>query len=174
LVSGDAIFVFAGTLAERPLEAADLYHAGRAPRIVLTRAQEEPAADVVRGRGIAIPDTFDVTRRLLVDLGVPENAIVAPRRIHDNTAEEAATLRELAVKQGWRTVIAVSSKYHLRRVALASRRALRDHPGIRVVVHPTRYDLSVPERWWTRRSDIRAVASEVPKLVAYALGFGAG
>jgi hypothetical protein len=37
----------------------------------------------------------------------------------------------------------------------------------------SRYDQSTPERWWRRRSDIRWLLSEVPKLGAYALGLGA-
>jgi uncharacterized SAM-binding protein YcdF (DUF218 family) len=172
LAPADAIFVFAGTLAERPLEAVDLYEEGRAPLMVITRAQEEDAVERVRGRGIALPSTFDIIARMLVDLGVPERAILAPHRVHDNTAEEAQTLSELAATHRWRRVIVVSSKYHLRRVSLASRRALGNRP-VEIVVRGSRYDPSVPERWWTRRRDIRTVASEVPKLIAYALGIGA-
>jgi hypothetical protein len=40
-------------------------------------------------------------------------------------------------------------------------------------MHGSRYDLSTPERWWTRRADIRWLLSEIPKLVAYRLGLGA-
>lgn len=171
LVPADAIFVLAGTLAERPLEAVDLFRAGYAPRIVITRATDEQAADEIARRGITIPTTFDLTSDLLRQLDVPREALVTPARIHDNTAEEAQTLRELATTHGWHRVIVVSSRYHLRRVSVAFRRALRG-TGVDIAVRPSRYDPSQPERWWSRRSDIRWVASELPKLIAYRLGFG--
>jgi uncharacterized SAM-binding protein YcdF (DUF218 family) len=43
LEHADAIFVFAGTRAERPLEAFDLWKEGYAPRVVVTRAVAEQA-----------------------------------------------------------------------------------------------------------------------------------
>ena len=171
LVRADAIFVLAGTLIERPLEAADLYSAGYAPRIVVTRATAEEATGAVEERGVRVPTTLDLTRDILLQLDIPEEALITPERIHDNTGEEAQTLRALALQHGWRRVIVVSSTYHLRRVALACRRALRG-TGVEIVLRGSRYDPSQPDRWWSRRSDIRWVASEVPKVVAYALGFG--
>jgi uncharacterized SAM-binding protein YcdF (DUF218 family) len=172
LARADAIFVFAGTRVERPLEAADLYLAGYAQNIVLTRAAAEQAAtELARQRGIELPSELDAAQAVLLGVGVPSRALIVPARIHDNTGEEAATLRELALARGWRRVIVVSSKYHLRRVALASRRAVRG-TDVQIIVRGTRYDPSRPERWWRRRADVRWLASEVPKLAAYALGIG--
>lgn len=171
LARADAIFVLAGTLIERPLEAADLHGAGYAPRIVVTRATAERATVQVEKRGIRVPTTFDLTKDLLLQLEIPEDALITPERIHDNTAEEARTLRALASQHGWRRVIVVSSKYHLRRASLACRHALRG-TGVEIVMRGSRYDPSEPGRWWSRRRDIRWVASEVPKLIAYGVGFG--
>lgn len=171
LTGADAIFVFAGTRIERPLEAADLFREGYAKRIVVTRATAEQATFDIEKLGIRVPTDFDLTKDVLLQLNVPEDALVAPERIHDNTGEEARTLRELAVAHRWRRVIVVTSKYHLRRVALACRRALRG-TGVEIVARGSRYDASTPERWWARRNDIRWVVSEVPKLVLYGLGFG--
>lgn len=171
LEKADAIFIFAGTLAERPLEAGDLFREGYAPRIVVTRATRDQATFQLEKRGVRIPTDDDLSREVLLQLGVPADALIIPTFVHDNTAEEARTLRELALKYKWRRVILVSSKYHLRRVSLATRRALRG-TDVETVVRGSRYDESVPDRWWTRRRDIRWVASEVPKLVAYTLGFG--
>jgi uncharacterized SAM-binding protein YcdF (DUF218 family) len=172
LATADAIFVFAGTRVERPLEAADLYLAGYAPSIVITRAAaEQGAVALARTRGVDVPTEFDAAHTLLLGLGAPPDAVITPARAHDNTGEEARTLRELARARGWRRVIVVSSTYHLRRVALATRRALRG-TDVEVIIRGTRYDPSEPERWWRHRADIRWLASEVPKLAAYALGIG--
>ena len=171
LQKADALFVFAGTLAERPLEAADLYREGYAPRIVVTRSTLEQATFQLEKRGVRVPTEYDLSKEILLRLDVPASVLVTPSFVHDNTAEEARTLRELAVAHKWRRVILVSSKYHLRRLTLAARRTLRG-TGVEVMARGSRYDDAVPERWWTRRSDIRWVASEVPKLAAYAVGFG--
>ena len=171
LVRADAIFVFAGSQAERPLEAADLFQAGYAPVIVLTRPTEEPAVELLVKRGIVLPTRFSVMRQVLARLGIPDAAVVVPERLHDNTAQEAETLRALALARGWRRVILVSSKYHLRRVGMASRRALRG-TSIEIVLHASRYDPATPARWWRHRSDLRQILWEVPKVIGYAAGVG--
>jgi uncharacterized SAM-binding protein YcdF (DUF218 family) len=172
LVRADAILVLAGSDIERPLEAADLYHTGYAARIVLTRETVEPAMALLQQRGITPPFEVEWQRSVLMQLGVEADAVIIPPRVHDNTAQEAQTLRELAAQHGWRRVIVVSSRYHLRRAGLAFRRELRES-GVTIVMHGTRYDRANPERWWSRRADIRWLLSEVPKLVAYRLGLGA-
>ena len=173
IAKADAIFVLAGTRMMRPLEAADLYLEGYAPRLVMTRdLQEEGAFDHIAGRGYPFAPDAERARDVFVSMGIPRDAILIPDRIHDNTAAEAITLRELAAQYGWRRVIVVTSKYHLRRAAFAVRRELRG-TDVDVTMRASRYDPMRPERWWTRRAEIRWVASELPKLVAYALGFGA-
>lgn len=171
LTKADAIFVFAGSRATRPLEAIDLYKEGYAPLIVLTRDQEEPALAVLAARGISLPTRFSMSRDILRQLEVPDSAVVTPDRVHDNTAQEASTLAALAASRSWRRVILVSSKYHMRRVGLASRRALRGS-GVEVVRRPSRYDPATPDRWWRRRSDLREMLWEIPKLIGYAVGVG--
>lgn len=171
LTKADAILVLGGTLADRPLEAADLFKQGYAPRIVLTRGPDEDAVARLRGLGIEIETQFDQNQEILKQLGVPEQALIVPDRIHDNTADEAQTLRALVDRHRWRSVIVVTSTYHLRRSGLAMRRALRG-TATRVVLRGSRYDDARPDEWWKRRRDIRWVASELPKLLAYAVGLG--
>lgn len=172
LQKADAIFVFAGTLVERPLEAADLYREGYAPKIVITRAVAEQAFFSLIGRGVRFPSDADLNRDVLREVGVPDSAIIEPDKIHDNTAEEVVTLHELVARYHWHRVILVSSKYHLRRIQFATWREFRG-ADIQLLLRGSRYDPSTPDRWWQRRSDIRWVLEEVPKLVAYVLGLGA-
>ena len=168
----DAIYVLAGTEMTRPLEGADLYLEGYAPVLVMTRETLEPALRVLRGRGPEISSDVERAHDAFVQLGIPREAVIVPDRIHDSTAAEAITLRELAAKNGWHRVIVVTSRLHLRRAGFAMRRELRG-TGVAVVMHASRYDDATPQRWWTSRGDIRNVIQEVPKLVAYVLGLGA-
>jgi uncharacterized SAM-binding protein YcdF (DUF218 family) len=168
----DAILVLAGTRVERPLEAADLYLAGYAPRVLVTRSRQERLAyDAARARGITLPDEFDSETETLTRAGVPPAALVTLDRTHDSTGEESRTLRDVALRQHWSRVIVVTSKYHLRRARLACRRALAG-TSVEIVMRGSRYDPSEPEHWWRHRGDIRWLASEVPKLILYASGAG--
>ena len=170
LARADVIFVFAGTIAERAMEASELYKEGYAPRIVVTRGPRTAAVYRLEELGIDVASETDLNRDVLLQLGVPLEALLLPPELHDNTAEEARTLRALADRHGWRRIIIVSSKYHLRRAGLAVRRALRG-TGVQVIRRGTRFDASTPDTWWNRRADIRWIVSETPKLLAYALGF---
>jgi uncharacterized SAM-binding protein YcdF (DUF218 family) len=172
LRKGDAIFVLAGSHMDRQLEAADLYLAGYGPRIVLSRQVREQGETALAARGVAIPEDVERVREVLIQLGIPQEAIVIPLRVHNSTAAEAITLRELSAAHGWRRLIVVSSKYHLRRAGFAIRRELRGS-GIDVLMRATRYDTATPERWWQDRTDMREVVPEALKLVAYLLGLGA-
>lgn len=171
LAHGDAIFVLAGARVERWLEAVDLYRAGWAPRILLSRGLHEPAYARLKQMGVDFPEDADLIRSAMLQLAVPPGAIdVIPQWV-DNTAQEAAAAHRAAAAAGWTRLIVVTSKYHSRRTAYAFAREFRGTP-IQVTIRCSRYDAAVPERWWTTRQDVRYVTSELQKLAAYRLGLG--
>lgn len=172
LQKADAIVVLAGSRMSRQLEAADLYLAGYAPRIVLSREISDPAELALAARGVPVPDTIHRVRAVFDQLRIPHEAVVVPPGVHNSTAAEAVTLRELSAAHGWRRLIVVSSKYHLRRARFSFRREL-EGTGVDVLMRGTRYDPSDPERWWRHRADLRDAGPEAVKLVAYVLGLGA-
>ena len=172
LSKGDAIFVLSGTQMTRALEGADLYLKGYAPRLVLSREYLEPAFAIIERRGAPLSSQVERSRDVLIRLGVPPAALILPERLHGSTADEAITLRNLAQANRWRTVIVVSSKYHLRRAGFAMRRELSG-TGVQVLMRGSRYDDARPERWWMQRADLRDMLSELPKFAAYVLGLGA-
>ena len=172
LQPADAIFVLSGTSMSRPLEAVDLYMAGYAPSIVLTRDQQPIGMPALAARGVLFVTDATRTLGVLLQLGIPDDAIIIPDRIHGNTATEAITLREMAARESWSRVIVVSSRYHLRRAAFALRRELRG-TDVQILMRGTRYEDFEPYQWWRRRRDIRPIVEELPRLAAYVLGLGA-
>ncbi|MDA1185951.1 MAG: YdcF family protein [Acidobacteria bacterium] len=172
LQPADAILVLSGTTISRALEGADLYLEGHAPRIVLSQDQPPIGMPELAARGILFVTGASRTHWVLLQLGIPDQAILIPEQIHGNTAAEAITLREMATREGWNRVIVVSSRYHLRRAAFAFRRELRG-TEIQVLMRRTRYENFEPDQWWRRRRDIRAVVEEMPRLAAYVLGLRA-
>jgi uncharacterized SAM-binding protein YcdF (DUF218 family) len=165
----DAIYVLAGMRLERALEAADLYRDGYAPAILLSPGQEEPAEVIARARGVRFPREAEPVRVALAGLGVPQDAIAIGEGSVDNTAAEAQLLRRATARRGWRSVIVVTSKYHTRRAGAAMRRAL-EGTGVTVIMRATRYDQTDPAHWWRQRRDVRWLADEWPKVIAYSLG----
>ena len=171
LERADVIVVLAGSRAERWLEAVDLYREGWAPRIVLSPGRVEEGEIELRRRGVRFPTDAELVRNAIAQLGVPVDAVMIIPGSLDNTAQEAAATRRMALDAGWRRVLVVTSKYHSRRTRFAFRRAFRD-TSVGTAVKATRYDRSTPERWWRNRADIRWVTSELQKLVLYRLGLG--
>jgi len=82
----DAILVYSGTFAERPLEAYDLYRDGYAPVIVLTREAPDGGQAALARREIPVTDRTDLVRNLLTRLGAPARATVTLNKPHDSTA----------------------------------------------------------------------------------------
>ena len=125
LQHADVIMVLAGTRLERPLEAADLYRAGWSPRVLMTHQKPETALAALTARGVVLPTDEDLAADAMVRIGVPRDRIELPPVFHDNTAQEAQTLRMLAAANHWTRVIVVTSKFHLRRAGFAIRRELK-------------------------------------------------
>jgi uncharacterized SAM-binding protein YcdF (DUF218 family) len=169
LEHADAIFVLDGSRLERPLEGVDLYKAGWAPVIVLSPGRPEPAELLARAEGITFPRPAELVRNAMVQLGVPDRAIIAEPGSVDNTASEANLLRTMVIARHWTRVIVVTSKYHTRRTGFAFRRGLQG-TGATPIVRASRYDPSDPARWWHNRGDIRESGHEWVALVLYYFG----
>jgi len=172
LQPSDAIVVLAGARVNRWLEAVDVRAEGFATRIVLSRGTRDGGEDALAARGVRLPDSEELARAAMVELGVPAEAITFLPERADSTAEEAAIVRRLAESSGWHRIIVVTSKQHTRRSRLAFRREL-DGTGIEPIVHASRYDEADPAHWWRTRSGLRETLYEWIKLVAYTAGLGA-
>jgi len=171
LQHADVIMVLGGERIERWLEAVDLYKEGWAPAILISPGQVSPLEAQLLARGVRYPREGDLAKDAVLALGVPADKVTLPSGGVDNTAAEAALLRNTYPPGSIRRVIVVTSHYHVRRAGYAFRREL-EPAGVEVVVRASRYDGANPARWWTRRQDIRFIMSEIPKLAAYLAGLG--
>jgi len=164
--SADAIVVLAGSIPTRVLEAADLYRAGLAPRIVITRERLVRGETVLRARGVNLPESDELARAALEQLGVPAGAIVRLRRRARSTESEARTVARYACSHRLRRLVIVTSRPHTRRARLIYRRALGD---VAVSVRPSRYDVFAATRWWHVRRDAKIVLYEYERLAHHLL-----
>jgi uncharacterized SAM-binding protein YcdF (DUF218 family) len=166
LVKADVIYVLGGSRMERPLEGADLYKGGWAPRILLSRQQRDGGEIELSARGIAYPTEADLQRSILGSLGVPLDAIDILEDEQVSTSAEGRALVERAVERHWKRIIVVTSKMHTRRARLALRRQLSPR-GIEPVVRGSRYDSMDPDHWWREREDLRFTLFEYQRLALY-------
>lgn len=117
-----------GPAADRYWHAARIYHAGRAPRILISGGN-------VWEHERARPSEAAVVRGFLEDLGVPPDAIVeegGSRNTHENAEHTAALLAQ----RGWRRVLLVTSASHMGRARATFARA-----GVETVAAATDHSL---------------------------------
>jgi len=161
----DAIVILAGSVPDRALAAADLYRAGLASRVVVTRERAGTGQAALHARGVRLPEDAELTVMALRGLGVPSQAIVVLRRRAVSTESEARTIARWACAHRLQRVVVVTSRAHSRRARLILRQALG--PGIALAMHPSRYDAFASARWWRVRRDAKIVLSEYEKLANY-------
>jgi uncharacterized SAM-binding protein YcdF (DUF218 family) len=161
----DALVVLAGSIADRALEAADLYRTGIAPVVVITRERAPTASARLRARGVVLPESDALLRQALLGLGVPADAIVRLRRRTSSTETEARTIARWACRHGVRRLVVVTSKAHTRRARLILRRALG--PTVTLTIRPARDDPFPAARWWRVRHAAKVVLVEYEKLADY-------
>jgi uncharacterized SAM-binding protein YcdF (DUF218 family) len=161
----DAVVVLAGSPPGRLLEAADLYRAGVAPRVVLTRERRPPAAVSLERRGLVVPSPHDDGRNQLIALGVPTGAIVALRGRAYSTSSEARLIARWACRTRQRSLVVVTSPSHTRRARLILRRVLA--PDVQLAVRPAPDDFFPRRHWWRHRRAGKLVLSEYQKLANF-------
>jgi uncharacterized SAM-binding protein YcdF (DUF218 family) len=161
----DAIVVLSGSLPDRILEAVDLYQAGLAPRIILTREFSLPGMAALRARGGTLPEHHEQNLSVAEQLGVPAAALSIMPRATASTLEEARALVAYLRSQQVRTIVLVTSKLHTRRASMTFRAASGGEIAVAVV--PSRYDPFPAEGWWRGRAFVRRLVIEYGKLAMF-------
>jgi len=146
------------------LEAADLVHSGVATRVAIFPSSPDPVGSEFIRRGIPYEDETARSIGQLRSLGV-ETIDQIPGSVA-GTEDEGSMLADWCKRQGFRSVILVSSVAHSRRLRRVLHRSLRGHQT-RVMVHTVsaRFPDFDPDRWWGVRGGIRAEIQEGEKLL---------
>lgn len=168
----DVIVVLSGSSAylERTRRAAELFHEGRAPLVVLTNDETRGGWSSSQQRN---PYFVERATEELIKGGVPAEKIRIVPGLASGTHDEALILKQYAVQQGLRSVLVVTSAYHSRR-ALRSLRQSFEWTGVTVGLETTPINSSTPSPgfWWLQPEGWRTVAGEYVKLVYYWFRYG--
>ena len=157
----DAIVVFAGGVGEsgqagggyqdRVRRALDLYQAGYATHVIFSS-----------GFRFAFREA-EVMRDLAVANGADPGAITLEQAA-TNTHENIVFTHQILEQRGWRTVLLVSSPYHMRRAMLTWHRIA---PDITVIPTPVEQSLFYLHERGATLDQVRGLAHEYAAIVAY-------
>lgn len=162
LFAADVVVIATGAGPAGVLEAADLVHAGVAPRVAVFADPPDPADREFLRRGVPYEDVATRSRRQLRALGVASVEVI-PRAVA-GSEDEGRVLPEWCEERGWRSVVVVSSSDHTRRLRRVLRRSM-DGGQTRVAVRAARHSRFDPETWWHTRDGVRTEAIELQKLL---------
>jgi uncharacterized SAM-binding protein YcdF (DUF218 family) len=156
----DVIVVLSGSAAyrERTLQAAELYRAGIANKIVLTNDGRQGSWSTVEQRN---PFYYERAREELQAQGVPSDVISALQQPVSNTYDEALLLRSYVDENSVRSLVLVTSAYHSRRALWMLNRVLAGKKvAIGITPAPTGLQTSRPAWWWLSLAGWKDVAAE--------------
>lgn len=170
LSEADVLVVLMGSIADRALEAADVYNEGYAPEILICRSFSE-SADILAEKGISLPDQAELTRQVLVELGVPAAVITILPGQARSTYGEALIIRDyLTGRDDVEVIILITSSYHSKRAKHVFTQVLgmldRD---IVIISRDSRYDSFQPHQWWRDRESAKRLVQEYQKLAYFYL-----
>jgi uncharacterized SAM-binding protein YcdF (DUF218 family) len=152
------VVVLSGGLPERALAAADEFKTSGAKEVWLTRPLQPGAA--MQQLHLPYAGEEQYNRMVLIDRGVPPNAIRLLDPHINNTAEEVQAVFAELQKQPEAVVVAVTSKSHTRRVrALWNVISKRSNHG-KLLVRAAPQDSFDSEHWWRSSNDALNVVRE--------------
>ena len=164
----DLIVVLNGRDTERSLAAVDLYNQGYSNLIVITRKAKEPGSDEFWKR---VGNHFDgriFFQRAIEAMGVPKDSFMMIEGEVTSTYDEALAVKKFLKRNGYKSMILVTSKWHSRRAYLTFKSVLeKDH--VTITIYPTKYDTFDSRTWWKIGIDAKSVFSEYGKLLYYIL-----
>jgi uncharacterized SAM-binding protein YcdF (DUF218 family) len=137
--------------ADRYWHAAQLYHAGKAPVLVLSGGGDDTA--LTEAQSMAL---------FLQDLGVPESALVLEGRSR-NTGQNAVEAAIWLRAQGVDRILLVTSALHMPRAI-----RLFEIQGLQVIAAPTDYeqfDYPLWRRWWPEAEALEGSARAMKELL---------
>lgn len=170
LASPDAIVLLSGsaTYMERANQAAKLFHAGRAPVVIVTDEKLISGWSHAEQRN---PFFYELSMRELQRQGVPPTRIAVIHDIGAGTYQECERIREYATQHGLKRLLIVTSGYHSRRALWAMERAAGTNLSIGMDSAPPGWQMPSPATWWLSRWGWKSVAGEYVKLVYYRLSY---
>jgi len=167
-VHADAMVILMGSIADRVLQAADVYQKRLAGKVIIVE-ESMGAYKELEARGVHIISNTIQVRNAVIALGIPADSIIILPGDARSTQQEALIIRKyLANKPGMDTLLLVSSAPHTRRASIIFEKAF-GKTGTPVIFYcsPSKYSNFRGNGWWKHKEEIQAVLSEYVKLLNF-------
>ncbi len=161
LASADVIVILSGGLPYRAIEAANVFAAGSAPEIWISRP-ENPPPELER-LGIQVVGEEEYDREVLARKGIPQSAVHTLPDPSVNTEQEVQEIAREMRKTGKSRVIIVTSPPHTRRVRTLWSKLVGTKPE--AIVRAAFEDPYDANHWWRNTRDALSVLRETLGLL---------
>ena len=173
LQAAGAIVILMGSTPERELEAADIYHQGYAPKMIIVdfSTYSHWLLDSLKLR---IPKGSENAVSILGQLDVPAESIhIIPGVVSSTRGEAVAVRNYLQTRSDIDAIILVSSPAHMRRATMLFRRELNKlGHKVNVIPRPSSYtNFNTSKRWFRSRHTVITVMLEYLKIIASPFDF---
>jgi uncharacterized SAM-binding protein YcdF (DUF218 family) len=157
----DAIVVLGGGYDRRLRAAVALYKRGMGKEIWIIHAKEQAGASQSEAK---------FSRALLVNLGMPESAMVDVPGEASSTYEETELVSHLLSATGIKSLIIPTDPFHTVRVKWAFTKLVGDR-GIKVIVRPIFMNINSPGQLGEDAQSRTEFAKEVAKYLYYRIRY---
>lgn len=161
----DCVVVLGGDLYSRFKKTVDLYDAGYARNIIYSVLPESDEG---------VSDYLNFERKIMGQKKIPQKELAlrtfayfgkdpAGIRFTDGTVtstfEEAVAAKKIMLKEGYRSMILVTSDYHMRRALMLFGIVFRG-TGIKIYTSTAVNPLYNPSQWWRKEREVKTIAGE--------------
>ncbi|MFH1120045.1 MAG: YdcF family protein [Bacteroidota bacterium] len=169
LYKADAAIILMGSITDRVLQAADLYHEGYFDKLILVEENMgQVEALVIRGARL-ISNTAQC-RQAAVDLGIPDSCItVLPGRATSTQIEALITREYLSGHPEIKSLLIISSASHTRRAGMIFKKVMNKGHATDILTSPSIYSSFRAQKWWRYRESRQDVVYEYIKLLNFLL-----
>ncbi len=165
----DAAIILMGSIADRVLEASDYYKAGKTEKLFIVN-NIQYGSRALEPYGVIIPNFAKLSIDALLQLGVPDSAIILLPGRAASTRDEADTLRALLKSNPQiKSVSIISSSAHTRRAEMIFRDSFQDSGlEVSIIPVPSKYSEFNAQKWWADRESAKQVFMEWVKIISFA------
>lgn len=163
--TADAIVILTGSIADRVLQAADIYKSGYAGKILIVE-ESMGAYKELEERGFSVISKTSQTKNALVFFNVPPDSItILPGDAESTLSEAGITRNYISQNSCIDTILLVTSSPHTRRASIIFKKAFSEmETPVTVLSIPSTYTKFNADKWWRSREDIQTVFLEYLKL----------
>lgn len=165
-IENATIILLMGSSADRSLGASELYHEGKAKKILMVESWSQ-GTKLLKEKNINVEGSAERSKKILMELGVIEEDIfILPGDTKSTKDEAVAIMSYLLPTNEIKNIILVTSKYHSFRAKLIFKEVIKESK-IRIFSVPTPYDSFRMRFWYLNRTSTIKVFEEYLKLLFF-------